>query len=405
MFSLILLGFLQNPKKTYVLTDKKIWGTMMVSGTQSPRPHRPYTMTGGGGATPFQHRTPSIMSDTPSGAFAHGSEKNIVVLDEVDLSAEDEEANTPVSRPFLLSHSVMVGLAMCLLMVIECLAVRLIIIEIKALGTPMLPRLGLLATLPIFMFFTLFFTIVLIGTAFQILGPMNDVRHGNSRYYSSQPPNPKRHPDFQYPHVTIQMPVYKEGLKGVIIPTIESLIPAIRHYEGLGGTASIFVCEDGMQAVSPEVAEMRRKFYKANSIGWCARPRHGADGFQRKGKFKKASNMNYGLRFSLRVEDELLRLMKLKTEAEGRSQESLSIDEEEELYQQALQTIIDADGGKTWAEGNIRMGEVILLIDCDTRVVCSDIHPSMVVNFQRILTRTLACKLSISWSFRNGGEP
>jgi hypothetical protein len=292
-----------------------------------------------------------------------------VVLDEVDLTAEDKESATPVARPFLLSHSVMVGLAMCLLMVIECLAVRLIIIEIKALGTPMLPRLGLLAPLPIFMFFTLFFTIVIIGTCFQMFGPMNDVKYGNSRFYSSQPPSLKRHPGYQFPHVTIQMPVYKEGLKGVIIPTIESLMPAIRHYESLGGTASIFVCEDGMQAVSPEVAEMRKKFYKANNIGWCARPPHGKDGFVRAGKFKKASNMNYALSFSLRVEDELLRLMKLKADAEGRTQESLSIEEEEELYQQALQTVLEGAGGKTWAEGNIRMGEIILLIDCDTRVV------------------------------------
>lgn len=172
----------------------------------------------------------------------------------------------------------------------------------------------------------------------------------------------------EFPHITIQMPVYKEGLKGVIIPTIESLIPAIRNYESLGGTASIFVCEDGMQAVKPEVAEMRKAFYRANGIGWAARPAHNSDGFQRKGKFKKASNMNYCLSFSLRVEDELLRLMRLKAEAENRVIDSLTLDEEEELYQQAMATILEEDGGKTLAEGNVRMGEVILIIDCDTRV-------------------------------------
>jgi hypothetical protein len=261
----------------------------------------------------------------------------------------------------------MVGLAICLLMVIECLVVRSIVIEIKALGTPILGRLGLLATLPIFMFFTLFFTTVVTGTVFQIIGPINDIKSGNSRFYSSRAPLIKRHPNFRFPHVTIQMPVYKEGLKGVIIPTIQSLMPAIRHYEGLGGTASIFVCEDGMQVLSPEVAEMRKKFYKANNIGWCARPPHGKDGFLRAGKFKKASNINYGLSFSLKVEDVLLGLMKDKSDREGRPQESLSI--EEELYQQAMEIIIDGDEGRTWAEGNVRMGEVILLIDCDTRVV------------------------------------
>jgi hypothetical protein len=32
------------------------------------------------------------------------------------------------------------------------------------------------------------------------------------------------------PHITIQMPVYKEGLEGVIIPTVESLKKAITTY-------------------------------------------------------------------------------------------------------------------------------------------------------------------------------
>lgn len=317
---------------------------------------------------------PGIYTRNPSGfseASGRGkalSEKQIVRLEEVDLGAEDEEARTPKTRPFLLTHSVMVGLAMCLLVVIESLAVRLLVVEIKVLGRPVLPRLALLSTLPMFTWFTLFFTIVVVGTAFQVFGPIGDVKSGNSRFYSCHKPDIKRHPNMIWPHVTIQMPVYKEGLKGVIIPTIESLIPAIRHYESLGGSASIFVCEDGMQAVKPEIAEMRRAFYKANDIGWCARPPHKKDGFIRAGKFKKASNLNYGLAFSLRVEDELLKLLKEKAQRENRDQDSFTVEEEDGLYEQAMAIILEADGGKTWAEGNVRMGEVILIIDCDTRV-------------------------------------
>jgi hypothetical protein len=41
----------------------------------------------------------------------------------------------------------------------------------------------------------------------------------------------------------------------VIAPTIESVKAAIKHYESIGGTASIFINEDGMQVVSPELAE------------------------------------------------------------------------------------------------------------------------------------------------------
>jgi hypothetical protein len=301
-------------------------------------------------------------------------EKNLAVVDNVDLGAEDEESQKVAPRPFLLTHSVMVGLAMGLLMVIESLAVRLIVVEIRALGASAYPRLGLLATLPMFMWFTLFFTIVVIGTVFQALGPIGDVKQGNSRFYSSRAPDIRNHGDMEWPHVTIQMPVYKEGLKGVIIPTINSVLAAIRHYEMIGGTASIFVCEDGMQAVKPEVAEMRKQFYRVNGIGWCARPPHGKDGFVRAGKFKKASNMNYSLDFSLRVEDELLRLLGEKARLEGRTQEEFSVEEEGEVYELAMQNILDADGGKTWAEGSVRMGELILIIDCDTRVPVDCLH-------------------------------
>lgn len=177
----------------------------------------------------------------------------------------------------------------------------------------------------------------------------------------------------EWPHVTVQMPVYKEGLKGVIIPTLNSILAAIRHYENLGGTASVFVCEDGIQAVKPEVAEMRKQFYAANSIGWCARPPHGHNGYERKGKFKKASNMNYCLSFSMRVEDELARLIKAKAYAEDRDPEGFTVEEEEKLYAEALNNMLEKDGGKTMAAGNVRVGEIILIIDCDTRVVSNPI--------------------------------
>ncbi|KAH8889228.1 hypothetical protein GQ53DRAFT_723412 [Thozetella sp. PMI_491] len=349
-----------------------IWGASILPA-QPALNSTPGTPHAYGGLNPYQiqhrhhTRTHSFISPQPS-IYESVDEKNLAIIDNIDLGAEDEESTTVAPRPFLLTHSVMVGIAMGLLMVIECLAIRLILIEIHALGVPALPRLGLLSTIPIFMWFTLFFTIVVVGTIFQLVGPIGDVKQGNSRYYSSRAPQLKHHPDMKWPHITVQMPVYKEGLKGVIIPTINSVLAAIRHYESLGGTASIFVCEDGMQALKPEVADMRKAFYAANSIGWCARPAHGNDGFVRAGKFKKASNMNYCLSFSLRVEDELLRLFTEFSEHEGRSQESFTIEEEDELYQLAMQTVLEADGGKTMADGNVRMGEIILIIDCDTRV-------------------------------------
>jgi hypothetical protein len=115
--------------------------------------------------------------------------------------------------------------------------------------------------------------VVITGSLFQLAGPVGDVM-GNSRYHSAVAPKPERHRNVELPHITIQIPVYKEGLKGcvvrcdpttrssitdirtsVIVPTVTSLMAAIKHYESVGGTASIFVNEDGMQVVKPEVAE------------------------------------------------------------------------------------------------------------------------------------------------------
>jgi hypothetical protein len=77
--------------------------------------------------------------------------------------------------------------------------------------------------------------------------------------------------------------------------------------------------------------------------------------------------MNYCLNFSNRVEDELLRLI-AEYELDHPSEE-MSVDKENELYTIAMETIIAADEGRTWAAGNVRLGEFILLVDCDTQVV------------------------------------
>ncbi len=79
--------------------------------------------------------------------------------------------------------------------------------------------------------------------------------------------------------------------------------------------------------------------------------------------------MNYCLDFSIRVEDELLRLTEALCAETGRTDEDITVEDENVLYQRALQTIIDQDEGRTIAGGNVRIGEVILIIDSDTRVV------------------------------------
>ena len=185
----------------------------------------------------------------------------------------------------------------------------------------------------------------------------------NSKFYSGRGPTRLR--DRVLPHVTIQCPVYKEGLHSVIDPTVKSIKAAMSTYEMQGGSANIFVNDDGMQVISAEDAQVRREYYEEHSVGWVSRPKHNtkpADGeepFVRAGKFKKASNMNYAMYVSARVEDKLGAL---------RRREGWTQDDEREAYGVALAKVIEEDKGRTWAQGDIRIGDYILLIDSDTRV-------------------------------------
>ena len=98
---------------------------------------------------------------------------------------------------------------------------------------------------------------------------------------------------------------------------------------------------------------------------------------QRRGRFKKASNTNYCLDFSLRVEDEILRLISeqekreqsnpFTTPQESNQENPFEVDDD--FYDQVLHTILQKYQGRTWASGNTRLGDIILIVDSDTRVV------------------------------------
>jgi len=160
------------------------------------------------------------------------------------------------------------------------------------------------------------------------------------------------------------MPVYKEGLEAVIEPTIRSIKAAISTYEMQGGTANIFINDDGMQLLSDHEACARQDFYDENNIGWVARPKHNPKPeqglpFLRRGKFKKASNMNYALWVSNRVEEKLALVQRDHTWNQNH---------EADAYVKALKEVNAEDEGRTWVDGNVRMGDYVLLIDSDTRV-------------------------------------
>ncbi|KAM5541501.1 hypothetical protein V8D89_004691 [Ganoderma adspersum] len=231
-------------------------------------------------------------------------------------------------------------------------------------------RFALLVTAPFLLCVSLFFSLQIITNVSYILGPVAQY-HENSKYYSAAKPAPNKLIDMNLPHISIQMPVYKESLTETIAPSVYSLKKAMQTYARQGGTSSIFINEDGMQLLSEEERQARISFYADHNIGWVARPPHSGapDGYKRAGRFKKASNMNYGLELSLKLEKHLLSLEAL--DAAGTlppSEEAL----EDQALKLAIEETFEESGGKwrPWAQNgrSLRVGEIILIVDSDTIV-------------------------------------
>lgn len=284
---------------------------------------------------------------------------------EVDIESNVTPVKESLERPLVFISAIFVGMAMCL-MIILLLGFGASALLYESLMDGNWIRMALLASTPFFGLFGLFFAICIFTDVFQVIGPITAVT-SNSRCYSSIRPDIFKayQIGFQPSHITIQMPVYKENLESVIIPTVTSLKAAISHYELNGGTANIFINDDGIQLLPEEEAQARRDFYTDNNIGWVGRPKHGVDGFVRGGKFKKASNMNYALNISNKTEDVLTEMIEIRKSYTNGS--DITESEQDELYKAALDKVLD-DDGKAWADGDIRMGEYILIIDSDTRV-------------------------------------
>ena len=286
-----------------------------------------------------------------------------IVIQEVtgDGTSSEGIVETLVEPPrkVVLNQAFMVALTLVLLVSALGAGWREVAIEI-AVDKNMI-RMAFLAVVPFQAWLALFFMQSVVGALCQMLGPVSQLRN-NSKFYSGR--RPVRIRNQALPHVTIQCPVYKEGLSAVIEPTVKSVKAAISTYEMQGGTANIFVNDDGMQLIDEDEAQTRREFYEEHNIGWVARPKHGKElengkVFLRAGKFKKASNMNYALSVSARVEEKLAKIHRPQSWAQ---------DDEAEAYKLQLQEVIEEDSGKTWADGNIRIGDYILIIDSDTRV-------------------------------------
>ncbi|EXJ90538.1 hypothetical protein A1O1_03641 [Capronia coronata CBS 617.96] len=280
-----------------------------------------------------------------------------------DASETDEEEVWDKPRKTVIYQAFLV--ACVSIITIFCLAIgwRQIATEIKI--DKSYSRLAILVPAPLQLWLGWFFFTTLVNGVSQIIGPVKQLTE-NSRFYSAMPPVRLTGVGATLPHVTIQCPVYKEGLDTVIHPTVVSLNKAISTYELQGGSANIFVNDDGMQIISEDDARRRIQYYEDNSIGWVARPKHApkgdADGknvFIRAGKFKKASNMNFCLAVSNRIEDKMAEVVRAPT---------WNQEDEYRLYHSCFDQVLAEDSGRTWAGGDIRVGDYILLVDSDTRV-------------------------------------
>ncbi|MCJ1357386.1 MAG: hypothetical protein MMC33_007382 [Icmadophila ericetorum] len=280
--------------------------------------------------------------------------RQTVIVTETEKAIELGEEGQVVEKPrrVALIHAVLSGLTLILLMAAIGAGWRQVAVE-TGIDQKWI-RLAFVAVVPFQMWLGLFFMQSVVICIAQLVGPVGQ-SVANSKFYSGAAP--ARH-GWPLPHVTVQCPVFKEGLNAVITPTVRSIKAAIATYEMQGGTANIFINDDGLQLISAREAELRRDYYEENNIGWVARPRDSPE-FVRPGRFKKASNLNYALAVSNRIEEKLATIKRLSNWNE---------EDESEAYAMSLKAVIDEDEGRTWAEGNVRIGDYILLIDSDTRV-------------------------------------
>ncbi|GKZ00916.1 hypothetical protein MPSEU_001043100 [Mayamaea pseudoterrestris] len=214
----------------------------------------------------------------------------------------------------------------------------------------------------------------------------------NTKYCSIIPET--KLPNAQWLDVTIQIPVYKESLKEVLMPTLNSCMAARDHYvRETGSRVNIVICDDGMMAMLRDnfpAAEMlwknicetqgrqmklsqllkrvprasrrhlkglrsknvyevfhRMVFYYHFRIGFVARST-----VDRRGKFKKASNLNSHLRLAL-----------------GAWQLAKDPDAGMSFDQALMQESHNEDGSRYVMFGNdIQLGHLICVNDADARM-------------------------------------
>ncbi|KAI5117891.1 hypothetical protein M0805_001976 [Coniferiporia weirii] len=319
------------------LLDEAAGPGMRARTRDSRASSRPGTGTGTG-AGPAGSSAGGSAVGTPAADLEKGGGVGVDEIDEIDekdgagrrkfwcfgrrrarRSAEAQRRLRVTERGVRLMAPVYNGIAAALALYFMSAGVNILIRE-WALDDQFI-RFALVVLIPFLFAISLFFCIQIVQNFSFVLGPVAQY-HENSKYYSAIPPLPNKQVDNNLPHITVQMPVYKESLTQVLAPSLESIKRAMQTYARQGGTSTIFVNDDGLQLLAPGDRDARLEFYANHGVGWVARPRHEdvPGGFKRAGRFKKASNMNYGLRVSLRLEKHLAALRERERERAARGE-------------------------------------------------------------------------------------
>ncbi|KZV93948.1 hypothetical protein EXIGLDRAFT_835361 [Exidia glandulosa HHB12029] len=359
------------------LSRSRVASTVDVSPEQESKaaalPSAPHTPTS---ASP----TPAIQEVRKRGWFG----RKLAAEVPVDL---EKGTLKHKSRPTQLFAPVYGGLATALTIFFIGCGVNVLLQEAMLDGGYL--RFALLLTAPFVFCVALFFSCQLVSNVFFCFGPVKQY-HENSKYYSAiapvvDPDDPK--PDL--PHVTIQMPVYKESLDFVIKPSVDSLKKAMLTYARQGGTCALVICDDGLQLLSEEERQARIQFYADQGIGWTARPKHSSapGAYSRAGRFKKASNLNSSLQICRALEVHIARLQAEDPNGPDIEERALGAAlaeknaELDEKYVKAFREKREAEGPdvekptevpkiEMWGcnAKALRIGAVILIVDSDTQV-------------------------------------
>lgn len=157
---------------------------------------------------------------------------------------DQQESSKRTKRPVKMYAPIYNGLAAGLALFFIGNGLRTLLMEWALDGSAI--RFALLAFAPLLYAVSLFFALQIVQNLSMAIGPIAHF-HENSKYYSAVKPKANKRVDANLPHVTIQMPVYKESLEEVLKPSVESLKKAMQTYARQGGTSNIFINDDGLR--------------------------------------------------------------------------------------------------------------------------------------------------------------